>query len=166
MRLSLIVAMTEDRVIGRDNKLPWHLSEDLIRFKKITMGHPLIMGRKTYDSIGKPLPGRTNIVVTQNAEMFIPGALVVHNFEQALAKAESSEGGKEEVFVIGGSSLFRLALPKADRLYLTLIRTKIPGDTYFPLFALEKEFKIIEETQHESVAGEKINFSFITATRA
>src|SRR5687768_1861241 len=108
MTLSLIVAMTEERVIGYKQQLPWHLSEDLKRFKKITMGHPIIMGRKTYESIGRPLPGRQNIVITNNREFKADGVTVVHNLCDAMA---ASHQDTQEQFVIGGSTLFEAALP-------------------------------------------------------
>ncbi len=159
MTLSLIVAMTDDRVIGRNNQLPWHLSEDLVRFKQITMGHPIIMGRKTYESIGKPLPGRTNIVVTRNPGLKIDGVTVVHGLNEALVL----EG--DEKFVIGGAALFAEALPKADKLYLTRIHHKIPGDVLFPEFNLAADFKVIDETHHQSEKGERLKYSFVRAER-
>ncbi|MCG3204745.1 MAG: Dihydrofolate reductase [Elusimicrobia bacterium] len=152
--------MTDDRVIGRDNQLPWHLSEDLVRFKKITSGHPIVMGRKTYESIGKPLPGRRNIVVTRSETMKIEGADTVHSLKEALQLA-----GEGETFVIGGATLFKEALPIADKLYMTLIHHDVPGDVHFPDFDLKKEFQVVEETHHQSAKGEKMNFSFITALR-
>jgi dihydrofolate reductase len=123
MTLSLIVAMTDERVIGRDNQLPWHLSDDLKRFKKITMGHPIIMGRKTFESIGKPLPGRQNIVVTNNKTYAAAGVTVAHDLCQALAACEQD---KNERFVIGGAGLFQAALPMADKLYLHLVPYRQP----------------------------------------
>jgi dihydrofolate reductase len=162
MSLAIIVAMTEERVIGKDNHLPWHLSEDLKRFKQITMGHPIIMGRKTYESIGRPLPGRQNIVVTHNPVFHAEGVTVVHDFKDALAQAKE---WNDQQFVIGGAALFKLALPLIDRLYLTLIHDPIPGDTYFPIFDLKKDFRVIEETSNQSAQGEKLRFSFITAER-
>ncbi len=161
MTLSIIVAMTEDRVIGRNNTLPWHLSEDLVRFKKITMGHPIIMGRRTYDSIGKPLPGRTNVVVTRNRALNIDGVLLCGS----LADAVASQKGSDEIFVIGGASLFDAALPIADKLYLTLIHETISGDTYFPMIDLKKDFIITESTDDVGVKADKLKFSFITAVR-
>lgn len=160
MSLSIIVAMTEDRVIGRSNQLPWYISEDLIRFKQLTMGHPIIMGRKTYDSIGKPLPGRTNIVLTSDTSKRLDGATIVNRFEDAL---KIGGGPEVERFVIGGSSLFEKALPLATTLYLTLVHQKIDGDVHFPPFDLEKDFRILEKTDHQSAKGDKLHFSFITA---
>jgi dihydrofolate reductase len=160
--ISLIVAMTEDRVIGRDNKLPWHISEDLARFKRLTMDHAIIMGRKTFDSIGKALPGRQNIVVTRNPNWRAPGVETAGSLAQAYSKVNR----KDEVFVIGGSSLFEEALPSADKLYLTLVHAPILGDTYFPPLELNKRFEITEQTRHKSAKGDNLDFSFITAIRS
>ncbi len=159
--ISLIVAMTDDRVIGRDNKLPWHLPEDLARFKRLTMGHPIVMGRKTFESIGKALPGRQNIVVTRNRSWNASGIDIAKSLSEAISKATR----KDEVFIIGGASVFQEALPMADRLYLTIVHAVIPGDTFFPPFKLEPTYKIVEQTQHKSDAGEKFTFSFVTAVR-
>ena len=125
----MIVAMDRNRVIGIDNHLPWRLPFDLKRFKSITMGKPLIMGRKTYESIGRPLPGRKNIVITRNQHFDAPGCIVVHSVDAALAAAAEAD----EVMVIGGGRIYELLLPRAGRLYLTLLDTEVSGDTYFPV---------------------------------
>jgi dihydrofolate reductase len=125
--VSMIVAMDRNRVIGRDNKLPWRLPADLAFFKKTTMGHPVIMGRKTYESIGKPLPGRTNIVVTRDRGFAAVGCKVVHTAEEALGAA-----GAESPFIIGGSEIYALFFPLADRLYVTSIEEQFDGDAHFP----------------------------------
>jgi len=130
MRRSLVVAMARNRVIGRDNALPWRLPADLAHFKKVTMGHPIVMGRRTYESIGKALPGRQNIVVTHNRAYTAPGCTVVPSLEAAWQAA----GDTEEVCVIGGTSLFREALPIADVIHLTHVEAEVAGDTYFPDF--------------------------------
>ena len=130
-RLSLIVAMARNRVIGRDGKLPWHLPADLKRFRALTMGHHILMGRKTWESIGRPLPGRTSIVITRTPGYAAPGANVVHSLSEAL---ESARGGSE-VFVIGGAEVYRDALPLADRIYLTELQAEYEGDVLFPAFA-------------------------------
>lgn len=130
MRRSLVVAMAANRVIGRDNALPWRLPADLAHFKKVTMGHPIVMGRRTYESIGGPLPGRKNIVVTRNAAFQAPGCTVVPSLEAAWKAA----GDAEEVCVIGGTSLFAETLPIADVIHLTEVEAEVPGDTYFPAF--------------------------------
>lgn len=161
MTLSLIVAMTDDRVIGRNNQLPWHLSDDLKRFKKITMGHPIIMGRKTYESIGKPLPGRQNVVITNNKAFKAEGVTVAHGLCEALAACEQD---KTERFVIGGAGLFETALPMADKLYLTLIHHPFEGDVYFPVFNLEKDFRVIEKTTHTNNAP-AFTYDFISAEK-
>jgi len=132
MKLSLIVAMSRNRVIGSDNRLPWHLSADLKRFKAITMGKPILMGRKTHESIGRPLPGRKNIVLTADPNYRAPGCVVVHSLEEAMRAVE----GSEELMIIGGSSLYQRFLPRADRLYITLIDQEFSGDTFFPEFDL------------------------------
>jgi dihydrofolate reductase len=125
--ISLIVAATKNHVIGKDGAMPWHLPADLQYFKKITMGKPIIMGRKTFDSIGRPLPGRRNIVVTQNRAWSHQGVEVVHDIADALRLLEN-----EEAFVIGGATLYTAALPVASRVYLTAINATIDGDTFFP----------------------------------
>ncbi len=130
MHISLIAALDNRRGIGRDNQLPWRLSADLKRFRELTMGHHLIVGRKTYESIGKPLPGRQMIVISRNAEFSAPGCLVVSSLEDALTLAETR--GETEVFVIGGAQIYEQALPLATRLYLTRVAAEVAADTYFP----------------------------------
>ena len=130
MRRSLVVAMARNRVIGRDNALPWRLPADLAHFKQVTMGHPIVMGRRTYESIGKALPGRRNIVVTRNPAFQAPGCIVAPSLEAAWQAA----GDADEVCVIGGTSLFAEALPVADVIHLTEVQADVPGDTYFPEF--------------------------------
>ena len=130
MRRSLVVAMAANRVIGRDNALPWRLPADLAHFKKVTMGHPIVMGRRTYESIGKALPGRQNIVVTRNRAFQAPGCTVVASLDDAWQAA----GEADEVCVIGGTSLFEETLPIADVIHLTEVQADVPGDTYFPQF--------------------------------
>lgn len=129
MKISLIVALSSNRVIGADKQMPWHLSADLKKFKQITLGSPIIMGRKTFESIGRPLPGRTNIVVSRNAAYQPEGVVVFTSLAAALNHACSES---EQVFVIGGASLYEAALPLATELYLTQIHREFAGDTYFP----------------------------------
>ena len=129
-RLSLIVAMAKNRVIGVKGAIPWHLPNELRLFKTLTMGHHIIMGRKTWDSIGKPLPGRESVVVTRQPRFQAPGALTVHSLDEAIAAAR----GDSEIFVIGGSEIFAEALPRADRIYLTTVDAAPEGDTYMPGF--------------------------------
>lgn len=128
MKISLIVAMASNRAIGLNNQIPWHLSADLKKFKKITMGAPILMGRKTYESIGRPLPGRSNIIISRNPEYRQAGCLVFNDIEQALESCRD----RDEVFVIGGSDFYRSMLAVADTLYLTQIHREFPGDTFFP----------------------------------
>ena len=141
MRLSLIVAMAKNRTIGLDGAMPWHVPEDLKFFKRVTMGHPVIMGRKTYQSIGAALPGRTNIVVTRNKDFEAADADVVHDLSEALTKAKATEelwrpdGGREEIFVIGGADIYGQALPEAQRIYMTEVHQELPGDAFFPELA-------------------------------
>jgi dihydrofolate reductase len=130
MRLSLVVAMARNRVIGRKNALPWRLPVDLAHFKKVTMGRPVVMGRKTFESIGRALPGRKNIVVTHNRAFVAPGCVVVGSLDEAWKAA----GDAEEVCVIGGTTLFMETLPLADLIHLTEVEADIAGDTYFPEF--------------------------------
>ena len=134
--ISLIWAMDENRVIGYHNQLPWRLPEDLKFFKRVTMGHPIAMGRKTYDSIGKPLPGRENIVITRDENYDPEGCTVMHSIEEMLDYAAGNNS--EEIFVIGGAEIFKEVLPEADKLYLTMIHHRFEGDTFFPVFDIEK----------------------------
>ncbi len=131
MLLTLVAAMTEDRVIGRGNGLPWHLPEDLRHFRRLTTGHPVIMGRRTWESVGTPLPGRRNIVVTRRPSYAAAGVEVVPSLAEALGLVR----GEPEAFVVGGAELYRAALPLADRIHLTVIHTRdVPGDVHFPAF--------------------------------
>ncbi|MBT3305490.1 MAG: dihydrofolate reductase [Alphaproteobacteria bacterium] len=140
MRISLIVAMADNRVIGLDGAMPWHLSEDLKFFKAVTMGHPIIMGRKTYQSIGSALPGRTNIVITRNRDFEAIDAEVVYDLDDALKTGMAREelwgmdGARPEVFVIGGAEIYAQAMERAGRMYITEIHEEPPGDAYFPEF--------------------------------
>ena len=133
-RLAMIVAMANNRAIGKDNQLLWHLPEDLKYFKRITMGKPIIMGRKTFESIGRPLPGRLNIVVTRQPDWHHDQVRITHSLEQALtvAQAQATIDGVDEILVIGGAELYASALPQAQRLYLTRVDTDIEGDAFFP----------------------------------
>ena len=131
MRISHIVAVDRNRAIGLENQIPWKLSSDLKRFKALTMGHCLIMGRKTYASIGKPLPGRTNIVLTKSHELSFPGCLVVHSLPEALDLARRQ--AETEVFIIGGAQIFTASLPFTNRIYLTTVHTRVErADTHYP----------------------------------
>ena len=134
LTLSLIVAMDRNGVIGCDNALPWHLPEDLKYFKSVTMGKPIVMGRKTFESIGRPLPGRLNIVITRNPGWQHPGVVVAHSLSEALVLAGNDPPSREagEVMVIGGEQIYRAAIEQASRLYITRVDTEVEGDAFFP----------------------------------
>jgi dihydrofolate reductase len=134
MKIALIVAASQNHVIGLDNQLPWHLPEDLQYFKAVTMGKPILMGRKTFDSIGRPLPGRANIVLTRDASWSAEGVEVVNDLDSAIAASEKAcaVAGTEELMIIGGEQIYRKFLPVASKLYLTKVEAEIEGDAYFP----------------------------------
>ena len=157
--LTLIVAVARNGIIGRDNTLPWHLPEDLKHFKALTTGHPIVMGRKTWESLGRPLPGRHNIVVTHDAAYYAAGATVVNSLEDALRLVN----GAEELFVIGGAEIYRLALPLADRLQLTELDADFTGDTHFPDFNRSK-WRETQRERHCSATG--LDYAFVTYERA
>ena len=142
--LCLIVAMDHNRLIGSDNDLPWRLPNDLKRFKRLTMGSPIVMGRKTYESIGRPLPGRLNVVLSRNATLEFGGVEMAKSLEEALALA----GDSERVFVIGGAGLFESCFPRADRFYLTVVHGQFEGDVHFPEFSIEDW--VVTNTEHHS----------------
>lgn len=160
MKIALIVATDLNGLIGRGNDLPWHLPEDLKNFKAITMGHPILMGRNTFESIGKPLPGRTNIVITRNADFKAEGVTVVHSLEEALGAANA-----ETIFVIGGSSIYAEALPRAAVIYQTLVDDEFEGDVYFPEKNLEKAF--VKSSDSGALTSEKtgIGYRFLVWNR-
>ena len=164
MNVSLIAALSRNRVIGKDNALPWKLSDDLKRFKALTLGHPVVMGRKTYESIiaalGRPLPGRENIVVTRSPDYRAPGCRVVHSLAQALEAARAAPGG-DECCVIGGEEIFRSALPVADRLEFTEIDRDFEGDTWFP----EYDPGNWQETARETRRTDGLSYDFVTYQR-
>ena len=149
MIVSLLVAMDEGRGIGKEGKIPWRLSADLRRFKALTMGHHILMGRKTYESIGRPLPGRTSIVITRNPDYQAEGCLVALSLEEALRLAEA--GDEDEAFVIGGGEIFALALPLANRIYLTRVHTRKECDVFFPTIDLSEwtELERVEQSVNE-----------------
>lgn len=149
MKLSLIVAVSENNVIGRQGDLPWRLSADLKRFKRVTMGHVMLMGRKTWDSIGRPLPGRTSIVISRQTDYDtgFEEVPVCSNLEAALVLAERGESDASEVFVIGGAGIYELTLPQADRLLLTRVHATVEGEVCFPEVNWD-EWRLIEEESH------------------
>ncbi len=155
--LSLLLAASENNVIGKDNKLPWHLPNDLKYFKNLTWGLPILMGRKTFDSIGKPLPGRKSIVITRDRDWQHEGVIVVHSIEEAMKKAE--ESGAKEIFVIGGAEIFNTSLPMANRIYLTRIHHKVDGDVFFPEIA-EKEWELASSRYCEADEKNSYNHTY------
>jgi dihydrofolate reductase len=159
-RISVIAALARNRVIGIENRLPWKLPEDLAHFKALTLGHPIIMGRKTFESLGRPLPGRTNIVITRNPDYRPEGCVMAASIADAVAMcAEASE-----VFFIGGAELYRQVLPLADRLYLTEVKIDAEGDAWFPEF----DRTAFREVERESQRGEKADrlaFDFVVYDR-
>ncbi|NCS66535.1 MAG: diacylglycerol kinase [Hydrogenophilales bacterium CG03_land_8_20_14_0_80_62_28] len=157
-RLSLIVAMARNRVIGIDNTLPWHLPEDLKHFKALTMGHHLIMGRKTYESIGRPLPGRTTVIVSRDPTYRAAGCLTAGSVAEAIALCQ----GDDEIFFVGGASLYGQALPFAQRLYLTEIQQDYAGDAYFPAF-VRADWREASRTHHVSEGG--LGYDFVVYER-
>ncbi len=166
MIVSLIAAAAENDVIGNKNALPWHLPDDLKFFRETTKGHPVIMGRKNFDSIiaalGKPLPGRLNIVITRNENFSYPDVAVVHTLEDALALGESQS--TDEIFVIGGGEIYRHALPLSQKIYLTRVHATVPGDVTFPNINPE-EWQLIETKNHPADATHAHAFTFETWVR-
>lgn len=153
--LTIVVAMDAKRGIGIDNKLPWHLPEDLAHFKRVTLGHPIVMGRKTFDSIGRPLPGRRNIVVTRNANWRHEGVEVAHSLQDAVALA-----GGESASIIGGAQIFAEALDLADRMIVTHIDKQYACDTFFPEIDPARWTAVASEPQRSEAEG--VEFSFVT----
>ncbi len=166
MELAIIVAQSKNRVIGVNNDLPWRLPKDLQYFKKVTLGKPIIMGRKTFESIGKPLPGRANIVITSNKDCCIEGVQVVHSLEQAIevGKVEAVEQGQTEVMVIGGAQIYQQALSQCSKLYITEVDAVIEGDAHFP----EVDYGQYHEVERENHASDDSNpydYSFVSYER-
>lgn len=166
MKLSLICAMAENRIIGRNNSLPWHLSDDLKYFKNTTIGKIVIMGRKTWESIGRALPGRINIVITNNPDYEAEGAKVVRSLEEATKLAEkiSLIDGNDEAFVIGGAGIYKEALPQAQRFHLTRIHAEILGDTCLARFN-EDEWEEIAREEHIKNESNTHNYSICVLQR-
>ncbi len=155
-KISIIVAVAgEKRVIGKRGGMPWYIPAELKRFKQITMGHPIIMGRRTHESIGKPLPGRTNIVVTHDRQYWQAGCIVVNSLGEALRLAAQASGN-DEIFVIGGGELYKQALPLVDKLYLTKIDREVEGDVFFPDYSDFKE--VVYESEIQEDKGFKFRF--------
>lgn len=154
----MIAAMANNRVIGADNKMPWHLPADLAHFKRVTLGKPIIMGRKTYDSIGKALPGRLNIVVSRDDSLQLDDALLVKDCDQALTAA----GDVAEVMIIGGGSIYEYFLPSCQRLYLTEISLDVRGDAYFPDYQAHANWQLVEQQAHLADDENPHPYRFIT----
>ncbi|MBT1450240.1 type 3 dihydrofolate reductase [Glaciecola sp. XM2] len=162
MKVSLIAAMAKDRVIGKDNQMPWHLSADLKHFKAVTLGKPVIMGRKTYESIGKALPGRQNIVISGQQDYQLDDALVVASCEEALAAAEPLS---DDVMIIGGGTIYKTFLPQATHLYLTFIDLVVTGDTHFPDWHGDGNWHEVERAAHQKDDKNPYNYEFVTLAR-
>lgn len=160
--LSIIVAVAKNNVIGKDNKLIWHLPEDLKRFKRLTTGHTIIMGRKTFESLGRVLPNRKHIVLCNDAEMNIDDENV--EVVDSIDKLEKYENSEEENFVIGGASIYKLLLPKASKLYITKINQEFDGDVYFPEIN-ENEWKIVEREQGLKDEKNPYDYEYVTYVR-
>lgn len=160
MKLSIIVAMDRSRVIGKGDALPWHISEDLKHFKKVTMGKPIIMGRKTHESIGRPLPGRENIILTRDASYKAEGCTVLHSMEEIFEHCKAIE----EVMITGGAEIYKLVIDKISRLYLTEVHTEVDGDTYFPEFDRSQWKEVSREDQKADEKNE-FDYSFVLLER-
>ena len=158
MKLSIIVAVAENSVIGNKNQLIWHLPEDLKMFKKLTTGHPIIMGRKTFESIGKPLPNRTSIIISRNADFKAEGCITVGSLEDAIAKASEIES--DEAFVIGGAEIYKLAIPFADKIYFTEVKHSFEGDTFFPDIDMSA-WKEVSREAHKSDEKHLYDYDFV-----
>ncbi len=153
-KISIIVAMSQNSVIGFNNQLPWHISEDLKNFKKTTLDHCVIMGRKTYDSIGKPLKDRRNIVISRDSSLLINGVEVVNSLDKAISMVEDSS----EIFIIGGEQIYTISLPLATHLYITKVYGDYKGDAFFPDF-IQNEWR--EVAREDLISASNINFSFL-----
>ncbi|WP_370659235.1 dihydrofolate reductase [Modicisalibacter muralis] len=164
--VAMVAALSRNRVIGVGNQLPWYLPEDLKFFKRITLGKPLVMGRKTFESIGRPLPGRLNIVITRDTAFAHDGVRVCHDLAGALALADwqATIDGAEEIAVIGGGEIFTQAMPSASRLYLTEVDVDIEGDAYFPEIAGE-QWQEVQRVVGEESGGERPSYAFVAYRR-
>lgn len=159
-RVSVIAALAKNRVIGIENRLPWRLPEDLAHFKALTLHHPILMGRKTFESLGRPLPGRTNIVITRNVDYRRDGCLVADSIPAAIALCEDTD----EVFFIGGAELYAQVIPLADRLYLTEVDVDAQGDAWFPDYD-RSAFREISRESHTGGKGDTLRFDFVVYER-
>ena len=157
MTISLVVAAAQNNAIGKNGQMPWHLPNDMKHFKNITWGMPVIMGRRTFQSLGKPLPGRKNIVITRQLDWKADGIVIVKNLDDALFVAKETDA--KEVFVIGGGEIYRLAYEKAKRIYLTRIKAEPEGDTFFPELD-PKEWHLVNEDKHQADEKHQYDYSF------
>jgi dihydrofolate reductase len=155
-KISIAVAIGENYAIGKNNQLLWHMPADLKFFKQTTSGHTVIMGRKTFDSVGKPLPNRKNVVITRDTELKIEGVEVVNSLDEALAITQAEE---KPVFIVGGAEIYRQALPKTDKLYLTTIHHNFDADTFFPSIN-RSEWKVISTETHKADEKNKYDYTF------
>lgn len=164
MLISLIVAHSSNRVIGIDGQLPWHIPDDLKYFKAITIGKPIIMGRKTFDSIGKPLPGRLNIIITKNTDLSIEECVVVNNLEAAISEAtnffKTQDTEQEEIFIIGGAQIFKQSMEFVNKIYITEVHAEYAGDVFFDELS-DNDWIEVGRDLHDS-QNDKIPFSFVT----
>lgn len=163
---AIMVAAAENGVIGRNNGLPWHLPEDLRYFKRVTMGKPIVMGRKTFESIGRPLPGRTNIVISRNVEFSASGVQVVASLDEAMTLAGNIAlvDGVTEVVVIGGAEIYQLAMSRADRLYITEVHASVEGDAMLPQVHWP-DWREVSRERHVASAGNPFDYSFVVYER-
>ena len=160
--LKILVAFDENRVIGKNNTLIWHLPADLKRFKALTTGHVIIMGRKTFESIGKPLPNRTSIVISRQADLQIEGAIIAHSVEEAILKAKSIT--REDIYIVGGAEIYALSLPLADQILVTQLHDIFEGDAYFPEIPTET-FEVTEKERGITDEKNAYQYSYLTYTR-
>ena len=165
-RLVIVAAVARNGVIGRDNALPWRLKTDLARFRRLTWGKPMIMGRRSWDSIGRPLPGREAIVLTRQADIRPDGALVVGSWDEALdtARARAAAIGADEIIAFGGTAVFRMALPQVDAMHLTIVEAEPPGDVVFPPYD-EEAFDEVAREAHPAGPDDEFAFSFVDLER-
>ncbi len=162
--VSILVAMAKNRVIGRNNALPWQLPPDLKRFKELTMGHHIVMGRKTYESIGRPLPGRTSVIITRQPDYQVPGAIVVASIDQALKVCSEGKEVDQEIFVIGGAQIYRQSLGLCQRIYITEIQQEFDGDTLFPELN-QQEWREISREKYRLNDGDGLEYHFVVLDR-
>ena len=163
-RFSILVAMAKNRVIGRNNALPWQLSPDLKRFKQLTMGHHIVMGRKTYESIGRLLPGRTSVIVTRQPDYQVPGAIVAGSIAEALKVCSEGKEMDQESFVIGGAEIYQQALGLCQRMYVTEIQQEFEGDALFPEFD-QQEWREISREKHRLAVDGGLEYHFVVLDR-